>query len=126
MKQQLLFSCFFCISIKIFNVFAFLRFFFWTPSNVLSCSSLEIIIFCLEQERSFSKDDYKLRSELIALKLDKERLEQEKEEGLGRESHLNERVLMLEEMLAVKDEIVVQLSNKVGGFDKLLLQIFFI
>ena len=67
----------------------------------------------LAQQKTFSRDDYKLRSELIGLKLDKERLEQEKEEADKREQDLKERVSLLEEMVQIKDELVIKMTNQV-------------
>ncbi|CAK8677308.1 unnamed protein product [Clavelina lepadiformis] len=61
----------------------------------------------------FSETDYKLRSEVIGLKLSNEGLEQDKQDAAKREEELKERVGMLEEMLKIKDDVVVQLSNEV-------------
>ena len=70
------------------------------------------------KQGTFSKDDYKLRSELIKLQLDKEQLEQEIKDFSTREKAFQEKISMLEEMLVVKDEVVMQLSNKVISFVK--------
>jgi len=66
-----------------------------------------------EHERTFSKDDYKLRSELIGLKLEKERLEEEKQEGLVRENRLEGEISMFQETITAKDQLVRDLSLKV-------------
>lgn len=62
---------------------------------------------------TFSKEDYKLRSELITSQLERDRLEQEKKDAVAKEQDAREKISMLEEMLIVKDQVVVQLSNQV-------------
>ena len=82
-------------------------------TNKVNTNQIIHAIHVSEHERTFSKDDYKLRSEMIGLKLEKDRLEEEKEEGLVKENQLKGEIAMFEETLEHKDQLVRHLSLKV-------------